>query len=410
MTNFAVGIYVARTLGVTEFGIFTLAWVTYGLVLNISRGLTTDPLVVRFSGVSAASWRAGVARSSGTASLIGLVSGAVSVVLGLLIGGGIGAAFVALGLVFPMLLLQDSWRFAFFAAGQGRKAFVNDLVWGAALIPALVIAAQHGSVFWFVVAWGISGGVAAGFGYFQTGVIPSMAAAGAWLRQQRDLGPRYLMENVSNSGASQLRMYGLGAIAGLSEVGAIRGAELLLGPFLAVLMGLSLVAVPEAARILRRAPHRLPRFCLLLGGSQAAAALVWGCTLLLIPDSAGEFVLDSVWEPASTLILPVTLSVTGAGLVAGAASGLRALGAARRSLRSQLIASSGYLAGGLAGASVAGALGASWGSATAIWCGAAIWWCQLRIAHREHETATTDRFERTDERTAQAGRDEMRTP
>src|SRR5439155_4829421 len=49
LTNFAVGIYVARSLGVTAFGIFSVAWVTYGVVLNISRGLATDPLVVRFS-------------------------------------------------------------------------------------------------------------------------------------------------------------------------------------------------------------------------------------------------------------------------------------------------------------------------------------------------------------------------
>ena len=64
MSNFAVGIYVARSLGVTAFGVFTLAWVTYGVVLNVSRGLATDPLMVRFSGVSDAAWRGAVARSS----------------------------------------------------------------------------------------------------------------------------------------------------------------------------------------------------------------------------------------------------------------------------------------------------------------------------------------------------------
>ncbi|MEV0502232.1 hypothetical protein AB0I84_32195, partial [Streptomyces spectabilis] len=51
MNNFAVGIYVARSLGLTAFGVFSLAWVTYGVVLSVSRGLATDPLVVRFSGV-----------------------------------------------------------------------------------------------------------------------------------------------------------------------------------------------------------------------------------------------------------------------------------------------------------------------------------------------------------------------
>ena len=83
-------------------------------------------------------------------------------------------------------------------------------------------------------------------------------------------GSRYLIENVSNSGAAQIRMYGLGALTGLAAVGTTRGAELLLGPFLAVLMGLSLVTVAEAARVLRRSPHRLKLFCVLLGGGQYA--------------------------------------------------------------------------------------------------------------------------------------------
>ncbi|MGH4014537.1 MAG: hypothetical protein ACRDSL_11560 [Pseudonocardiaceae bacterium] len=384
LTNFTVGIVVARSLGAAEFGIFTLAWVTYGVVLNVSRGLTTDPLVVRFSGVPTATWRAAVSRSSGTALLIGILAGAVSLLAGLALGGSIGAGFVALGLILPALLLQDSWRFAFFAAGQGRKAFANDVVWAAALVPALVVAAEHGSVFGFVLAWGLSGAVAAGFGCVQSRLSPQMAEMRGWLRQQRDLAPRYLIENVSNSGASQLRMYGLGAIAGLADVGALRGAELLLGPFLAVLMGLSLVAVPEAARVLQRSPHRLPLFCLLLGAGQAATALAWGLVLLfLLPDTVGRLALGSVWELASALILPVTLSVTGAGFVAGAAAGLRALAAARRSLRAQLFASAAYLTGGLAGAAVAGALGSSWGSALAMWFGAAVWWAQLRAGLRE---------------------------
>ncbi len=408
LTNFAVGIFVARSLGATGFGVFTIAWVTYGVVLNVSRGLATDPLVVRFSGVPAESWRAAVSRSSGTALLIGIVSGAVSVLAGTALGGTIGASFVALGLVLPALLLQDSWRFAFFAAGQGRKALTNDLVWAAALIPALVFAADNGSVFGFVLAWGLSGAVAAGYGCVQTRLLPQLAGMRAWLRQQRDLGPRYLVENVSNSGASQLRMYGVGAIAGLADVGALRGAELLLGPFLALLMGLSLVAVPEAARVLRRAPRRLPQFCLILGGGQAAAALAWGLTLLvLVPDGVGRLVLGSVREPASEQILPVTLSVTGAGLVAGAAAGLRALGVSRRSLRAQLFASAAYLSAGLAGATVAGALGASWGSALAMWFGAAVWWFQLRAGLRDLTTAPTGPAVAV---VTQVDHEEMRTP
>lgn len=384
ISNFAVGICVARSLGVTAFGVFSLAWVTYGVVLNVSRGLATDPLVVRFSGVSDTAWRGAVARSSGTALGVGAAIGAACLVAGLALGGQVGPAFACLGVMLPGLLLQDAWRYSFFAAGTGKKAFVNDLVWGVALVPAMLVAARVGSVAAFVLAWGASATVAAGYGYMQSGILPRTAQAGAWLREQRDLGYRYLVENVSLSGASQLRAYGLGAIVGVGAVGAVRGAELLLGPFLAVLMGLSLVTVAEAARVLRRAPHRLGRFCLLLGGGQAVAALLWGGALLLMPDRLGELVLGDVWHSAAQLIVPVTLGVAGAGLGTGAAAGLRALAAARRSLRCQLFASACYVAGGLGGAALAGTVGSAWGVAAATLAASAVWWLQLRSALREH--------------------------
>ncbi|MFF3054983.1 hypothetical protein [Streptomyces sp. NPDC057909] len=383
VSNFVVGIYVARSLGVTAFGVFSLAWVTYGVVLNVSRGLATDPLVVRFSGVPDASWRGAVARSTGTALGVGAALGAACLVAGLGLGGRVGPAFVALGVMLPGLLLQDAWRFSFFAAGAGRKAFVNDVVWGVALVPALVVAVLVDSVAAFVLAWGASATVAAGYGYIQSGIRPRMTEARGWLREQRDLGYRYLVENVSLSGASQLRAYGLGAIVGIGAVGAVRGAELLLGPFLAVLMGLSLVTVPEAARVLRQASHRLGTFCILLGGGQAAGALLWGAALLLMPGRLGELVLGGVWHSASELIVPVTLGVAGTGLGTGAAAGLRALGMARRSLRCQLFASACYVSGGLGGAAAAGTVGSAWGVAAATVSGSAVWWLQLRSALRE---------------------------
>ncbi|MEI5098233.1 hypothetical protein RB200_05725 [Streptomyces sp. PmtG] len=388
MTNFAVGIYVARSLGLSAFGVFSLAWVTYGVVLSVSRGLATDPLVVRFSGVSTASWRAATARASGTALGVATAVGAACLVVGLAIGGRVGPAFACLGVVLPGLLLQDAWRFSFFAAGTGRKAFLNDLLGGLALIPAMVIAARVGSVAAFVLAWGAAAAVAAAYGCLQSDIRPQLTGARAWLREQRDLGSRYLAENVGVSGAAQLRAYGLGLIVGVSAVGVVRGAELLLGPFLAVLMGLSLVTVAEAARVLRRAPHRLRTFCLLLGGGQAAAALLWGAALLLVPDRAGELALGDVWRSASELIVPATLGVAGASLGVGAAVGLRALAAARRSLRCQLFASTCYVGGGLGGAALGGTVGSAWGVAAATLCGSAVWWLHLRLALREYHHHT----------------------
>ncbi|MGK3207651.1 hypothetical protein [Amycolatopsis sp. MEPSY49] len=385
LTNFAIGVFVARELGVTAFGLFSLAWVTYGVLINVSRGLATDPLMVRFSHVDVDVWRPAVARASATALVVGLLAGAVSVVFGIAAGGTFGSAFVALGIILPALLLQDSWRFAFFAAGEPRKAFLNDVVWGVAMIPTMLLAKLHPTVVTFLLAWGGGAAAAAGYGYAQTRLRPALAGVRTWLRDHRDLGTRYLIENVSNSSGSQIRMYGLGAIAGVAAVGTVRGGELLLGPFVAVLMGLAFVAVPEAARVVKRDVRKLPRFGFYLGGAQAFAALLWGGALLLVlNDRLGEFVLGDVWHTAKLMIIPATLSVFNASFIGGAATGLRALGAAKRSMRCQLIASGLYVAGGLIGAVVGGAVGSGWGVASATFIAAFIWWIQLHLAVRAH--------------------------
>lgn len=383
LTNFAVGIVVAHGFGLEEFGAFTLAWFTYGLILNISRGLATDPLVVRFSGVPAATWRLAVSRTSATAIAVGIVMGGVCLLVGVVVPGPVGGALVGLGLVLPLLMLQDSWRFAFFAAGVGHKACLNDLVWGVALVPALAVAVQRQSLFGLVLAWGLAGGVAALYGFWQARVVPSPGGVRIWFREQSDLGLRYLGENVTQSGGTQLRMYALGAIAGLADVAALRGAQLLLGPLLTVLMGIGTVAVPEAVRWGRRSRRHLVRFCLALGSVEAGAALLWALGLwILFPTGVGAFVLGPVWEPASVLLLPLCLSVIVGTFTTGATTGLRALGAARRSLRSQLFESTMFVLATVIGATMAGALGATWGGLIAAVLAGVVWWTQLRRALR----------------------------
>ena len=384
LTNLTVVIVVARSLGPREFGIFSLAYVTYSFSLNVSRGLATDPLVVRFSGVSSESWRAAVRTSAGTATTVGCVIGAGCLLVGIAIGGAIGGTFVALGAVLPGLLLQDSWRYAFFAAGMGAKSFANDIAWGVALVPLIVLASRQADVAWFVLAWGAAGGLAALLGILQAGMMPRPSDTRIWLAQQRELGSRYLIENVSMATATQLRIFGLGAIAGLSAVGAVRGAELLLGPWLAVVMGLSQVAVPEAARALRRSVRALVVFCTALGVVQAVGVAAWGLSIMfLLPDALGIRLLGSLWEPATALILPTTLAFMGIGMMNGATAGLRALAAAPRSLRATLLCAIAYFLGGFGGAMAGGALGSAWGVAVATVTGAGVWWWQLRAGLRD---------------------------
>jgi O-antigen/teichoic acid export membrane protein len=386
LTNFAVTIYIARALGATQFGAFSLAYVTYAFALNASRGLATDPLMVRFSGTDLPTWRRAVASCTGTAAAVGLLAGACVLVATAFLTGTTRAAFFALGLTLPGLLLQDSWRYSFFALGHGRGAFLNDMVWASALVPALLFLrlTGHADVFWYVFAWGTAAAVAAAAGPVQTRVIPRLSQPRGWISRHRDLGPRYLAENTANSGAAQLRLYGVGIIIGVAAAGYVQAANTLMGPFLVVFMGFTLVTIPEAGRVLRRSPRHLRPFCLLVGGGLALIGLAWGFLLLLtLPQGLGAWLLGSIWRPTYPLILPLTISVAGACLSAGATSGLHALGAARRSLRAMVVASAAYLAFGLLGAWAGGVVGTVRGIAVATWVGALVWWWQLHAGLQE---------------------------
>ena len=385
LTNFAVSIYVARVLGATELGAFSLAYVTYGFMLNASRGLATDPLLVRYSGAEVPVWRKAVANCTGTAAVVGLASGVCAIVASLFLDGTASKAFLALGITLPGLLLQDSWRFSFFALGQGRQAFLNDLIWVVVLFPALFLLNRsgHADVFWFVFTWGAAAAVAAAVGPFQARVRPRLTRTREWIAHTRELGLRYLLEGTANSASTQLRNYGVGLILGLSALGYVQASSTLMGPFMVIFFGMGLVTLPEATRILRRSPRHLPLFCLGVSGGLAVAGLAWGLILLwALPRGLGNWILPDLWRPTYPLILPLTISIVGGCVSAGAGCGLHALGAARRSLRAMVLGSVVYVVCGVTGAAVGGVEASMQGIAVAGWVGAAFFWLELRAELR----------------------------
>jgi hypothetical protein len=388
LSNFVLAVVVARSLGADGFGAFSLAYLTYAFVLSGTRGIATDPLVVRLSGPETPQWRRGVGSAAGTSLVSGVVTGSVCVVLGLVVlPPSLGPAFVTLGVVLPAVLLQDCWRFAFFAVGRPVQALLNDVLWGGlqlVVVIALVLA-DRSNVVVYLLAFGVTGAVAALVGLRQTGIRPRPDRAGAWLREHSALGRRYLVENVAIGGARQIRFYALGAIVGLAGVGEVRAAEILMGPFLVMLMGVSQVAVPEGVQVLGHGAARLRRFCWWLGAFQAGAAAAWGTLIFLVlPLGVGELLLGPLWRPAAALLLPVMIGMVLGAFEIGAAAGVRALGAARRSLAAQLTNATLYVVGGVVGAVVAGASGSCWGVALATLVGALTWWWQLEKALDEH--------------------------
>ena len=395
LSNAAVSLYIARELGTAQFGAFSVAYVTYAWVLNASRGLATDPLLVRFSHAEHQVWKRAVQCCTTTAALVGLVMGIVCLVVGIIATGTTRLSFIALGISLPGLTLQDSWRYSFFALGKGSKAFVNDTIWTVSLVGALLLLrfSHHQTVFWFVLAWGATATLAAAIGPLQARLLPRWDGALEWLSKTRDLGTRYLIENTGNSSSNQLRLYAVGFIIGLSAVGYIQEGTLLMGPFFVIFQGIALVTVPEASRSLRKSTRHLKRYCVLVAAALTLGAFLWGAILeIAMPRGLGALLLHSGnWEAAYGIVPWMVLSMMGATVAAGANAGLRALGAAKRSMRVALISAATYVLLGVIGAAVHGTYGSVEGTACATWVGATLCWWQLRVAVREYKTSPAPR-------------------
>jgi O-antigen/teichoic acid export membrane protein len=389
LTNFLLSAYIARSLGAAQFGAFSLAYVTYGFAINASRGLSIEPLLVRFSGAERKRWQRAAGGCTGTALLVGLLTGSLAMATGVLMGGTTGQAFLALGLMLPALLLQDSWRYAFFAVQLGRHAFINDTLWALVQVPLLVYVkmAGYGDVFWFIVAWGAGAYVGSVLGMFQARVVPRLVGATFWLILHRDLGPRYLVENAGSNAAATAQTYSLSSILGLARIGDMNAANVLMGPFKIIVFGLGMITIPEASHILRTTPRRLPLFGLALSAALAIAAMAWGVILLVtMPLGVGHLILGNLWRPAYPLVIPTVLLIAGNCASTGASVGMHALGAARRSLRAALLNAVIVVPAAIAGAFFAGVYGTLYFAAVASWIGTGMSWWYFRVAMRESST------------------------
>jgi O-antigen/teichoic acid export membrane protein len=393
LTNYAVSFYVVRSLGAVDFGAFTLAYMAYGFILNGARGLCTDPLMVRFSGVSPESWRRAVAQSTGTSLTYGIITGLIVTSVGLIARGIVGEAFLGLGLTLPVLMLQDGWRYAFFSHSRGFHAFINDVIWAVTLVPGLILLRSHGhgDVFWFTFIWGATAGIGALAGLFQARLIPRPLQAGHWLRTQGDLGITYLISGILNNVGSQIRSYGVVGIVGLAVVGYVQASSNLMGPFSILYLGMSLVTIPEAARLLRDSPTKLTRFCWLVSAGECAAAVSWGILLLVaVPHGLGSVLLGhKVWPKAYPLIFPQVAWALAQAALTGAVLGINVLGAKRQLLWVSILGTAMGAAFTLVGAYIDGGAGMLTGLAIAAWILPLITWPLYRKALRQYKVTHT---------------------
>jgi hypothetical protein len=135
--------------------------------------------------------------------------------------------------------------------------------------------------------------------------------------------------------------------------------------------------------VLRQSVGRLARSTFVYGVARTVAALAWGALVLLVPSRLGADLMGEVWGVAHPLLVPLTISTALIGLTGGPEIGLRALGAARRSLRARVANAVLTMLGVVVGAVLADGLGAAWGYAVANAVAWVYWRQQLRWGLRD---------------------------
>jgi O-antigen/teichoic acid export membrane protein len=392
LTNLGLTFLVASSVSAAEFGAFAAIYVCYLVVYGLVDGSVGEVFTIEYSGTRRSQWRPALRAAAGATLALSLVVTAACLLVIPFVGGSFGEALLAFALVLPALLLQALWRTAFFAAGDPRGAVANDLVWAVAQLGALALVLTDGrdSIGWLVGAWGFGALVGAVVGMFQLSVLPHPARAWAWLHEHHALGLRFSGEFFILYGSSQIVLLALGPLAGLAEVGALRGAQVLFGPVQALLLSMRFALRPIYVRTQSAAPGRLPRVAAVTSAALVVLCLGWGIALLAMPTEVGEALLGESWEGARVIIPAMTMQVVALAALFGPFNGLRARADASATLRIGAFTALSGLVLGLAGAATEGAQGAQWGVSVAVAVGGVRLWHRFLATERlAHGTAST---------------------
>ncbi|GAB7192728.1 hypothetical protein NUM3379_34370 [Kineococcus sp. NUM-3379] len=367
--------------GSPHVGAFAIAFVAYVIGIGVTRALATMPLGIRFAGEPPERFRPAAAGALGTSLLLGVVGGAASAVVGWTLGGALGAALLALGAALPALLLQDSWRQVLLALKRPAAALATDTVFLLLQIAALVLLmrSEHGSVAPFVLAWGAAALLASLLGVLQLRLLPRPASARRWVLDQwsvtRYLVPEFVLQQLG----VKLVIPVVAFLSTLGAASALRAGESLTSPATIVAGGLLSFAIPELSSRRHDLGVRGWRLAATaVSGLVVLTGLAWGAVVLLLPDTAGTWLLEGTWEGAEAVLLPIVVGQAGAAAAVGPAAALYAMDRAAVTFRINGVYALLALVFSAVGAVLDGAPGAAWGGAAAFWLVVPWWFLAVR--------------------------------
>lgn len=379
-TNAALSFLVARSVDDSTFGGFAVAFTVFALLVGVSRAVATSPLGIRYGDVSPEAFVRASAAAVGSAFTFGVAAGLGCLATGAWLGGGAGQALIALGVTFPALLVQDAWRYVFFAASRPVAAVLNDVVWAVVQLGAVAALLVYGvsAVGPLVLAWGGAAAAAALLGVRQGRTWPHPRRTARWLRDHRNLTGYLIAEFGTLQGAQQGALLVIAAVGSLEAIGALRGVQVLLGPTTILAVAALSFAVPEFSRRRTSLAYRQwMQGALTVSAVVASLGFCWGLLFLLAPDAVGRTLLGETWPGTSDILWATIVGQVGGTVALGPAIMLIAMDRAPVTLAVNALLAPLIFVGGVGGVLLAGAEGAAWGFSIAFCAVVPLWWFRL---------------------------------
>jgi O-antigen/teichoic acid export membrane protein len=344
VSNFAVGVAVARIAGAAGLGAFSLAYTCWILFTNIHRGLITDPMAI-FGDARSDEAREQIRRGFAAEVMLGIAATCVLALIGaaLYLAGwhAFGEGLLAVAPWVTFLNLQDYWRWIGFMQRRPGLSLMNDAVFdiGQAMAFVAVFVVGTHAVVAVVSAWGLGAAAGAIYGLRQFSVRPSLRGGLTLLKSRWEMSKWLVSSSLTSWGSSSLYLIVLGGVLGPVGLGGLRAAQALAwGPLAIVMQAGTSFGLPEASRALSNRGWK---------GLRTVSRLVSGSTFLIATLSA--VVLFAVGGPLLRLFYGASfgryqpaavLAAVGfmlAALGLGPGLSLKAVGRARWLFHTQMI-------------------------------------------------------------------------
>lgn len=362
-SNFLALLAIARVSTVDEFGTVAVVFAVLVTGLTLARGaFGTQLLLLSARDKDDVLHEARFA--TGAAVVLGCGIGATIVVGGL--ANGATNICVPLAVAVPIVMAQDTSRFASIAGGRPKCAAAWDGVWTLLSLLLLImtwLVPSFTSSTTVLILWTLTAAIAL-VGLLRCNrLLPRFLGAMSWWKVAAADRLKFGLEAAIGSISTLVVAFAAAILIGTDAAAAIRGAGTVMGPLSVVMTALPLAVIPQALRA-RYTPLRTWKVLWRLSVGMSIVAIGTGVIGTFLPQAIGKQFLGPSWAVISPLLIFTGVEYAGVVWVSCVFTALRAQGLSAALLKGRIT-----LSASLALSSVVACVG--WATARAMAAGLA---------------------------------------